>query len=111
MANTPQPPITATVLHHEAKIGGDLAANETCDALSVASYLEQEIAQLLGADFVAKMPAELLEAFCLATVDRNHPTAELLYKLVINFMIAYASSSTNEDALKAFDYLDYLSDK
>lgn len=92
-------------------IEADLAANETCDSLSVATFLEQEISHLLGSDFVSKMPSQLLEAFCLATVERGHPTAELLYKLVINFMIAYASADSNEDALKAFDYLDFLTDK
>lgn len=87
-------------------------ARETAkDSLAILAYLSQEVMTRMGKDFLVKMPLDLTERFCLATVKRNDPTGELLYKLVTNFMTAYANAETSDEALKAFDFLDYLSDK
>lgn len=86
-------------------------ANEAPDSLAVLAFLSQEIMGRMGKDFLGKMPLELMERFCIATVENNDPTGELLHKLVINFMTAYSNQDTNAEALKAFDFLDYLADQ
>lgn len=113
MGNPPQTPILHPVQLHEKKLDIDSSANDSCnrDVEAVFSFCSQEIAAQLGNDFLAKLPREVLAAFCLASVEHNHPTAELLYKLILNFMLAYSNHSTHEDSLKAFDFLDYLTDK
>jgi hypothetical protein len=110
MGNPPHTPIVLPVQLHEKKLEVDSPANDSCDSDVVLSHCSQEIAALLGNDFLAKLPKDVLSAFCLASVEHNHPTAELLYKLIINFMLAYSSQAANEEALKAFDFLDYLTD-
>ncbi|HBO2935246.1 TPA: hypothetical protein L4R50_000242 [Pseudomonas aeruginosa] len=111
MGNPPQRPTVLPVQLFEKKLDVDSSANDSGDAEAVFSFCSQEIAALLGNDFLAKVPREVLFAFCLATVEHNHPSAELLYKLVLNFMVAYSNNATNEEALKAFDFLDYLTDR
>lgn len=113
MGNPPQTPIALPVQLHEKKLEIGSSANDSCDCDSdaVFSFCSQEIAALLGNDFLAKLPRDVLVAFCLASVEHNHPTAELLYKLIINFMLAYSNHTANEEALKAFDFLDYLTDR
>lgn len=81
------------------------------DLAAIQKYLSREIEDRLGADFPTKMPNELMQAYCLATVRQNEPTAALLYELITNFMKSYANPETNADALKAFDYLTHLSEK
>lgn len=111
MGNPPQTPIVLPVQLLEKKLDVDSSDNGSGDAEAVFSFCSQEIAALLGNDFLAKVPREVLFAFCLASVEHNHPSAELLYKLVLNFMVAYSNKATNEEALKAFDFLDYLTDR
>ncbi|MEX6780319.1 hypothetical protein [Pseudomonas aeruginosa] len=111
MGNPPQTPIVLPVQLHEKKLELDSSANDSCDSEAAFSYCSQEIAALLGDDFLTKLPRDVLVAFCLASVEHNHPPAELLYKLIINFMLAYSSQTANEEALKAFDFLDYLTDR
>ena len=83
-------------------------AHETAkDSLAILAFLSQEVMARMGKDFLGKIPLDLTERFCMATVERNDPTGELLYKLVTNFMTAYANSETSDEALKAFDFLDY----
>lgn len=81
------------------------------DAMVPLAFLTQEVNAYMGKDFIAKIPLDVMERYCMATVDRDEPTGELLYKLLLNFMVAYSDSKTSEDALKAFDFLDYLTDK
>lgn len=84
------------------------ASEKSADTLAIFNFLSGEIVDRMGADFLTKMPLDLLEPYCLASVRQNEPTAALLYDLVTNFMKAYANSETNEEALKAFDYLAHL---
>jgi hypothetical protein len=86
----------------------DESSDSTSDSLAVLAFMSQEIMRRMGKDFLEKIPLDVTEQFCLSTVEKNDPTAELLYQLVTNFMKAYAKENTNEEALKAFDYLDYL---
>lgn len=72
------------------------------------TFLMQEIISYLGTDFVKGVPLELLEAYCMRTIDRDEPTGKILYGLLINFMIAYSNPETSDEAMKAFDFLDYL---
>lgn len=113
MGNPPQTPILQPVQLHEKKLEIDSSANDSCDrdADAVFSFCSQEIAALLGNDFLTKLPRDVLAEFCLASVKHNHPTAELLYKIIINFMLAYSNPTAHEDSLKAFDFLDYLTDR
>ncbi|HDS1721578.1 hypothetical protein NPS53_08710 [Pseudomonas putida] len=80
------------------------------DLAAIYTFLAPEIEDRMGADFLTKVPYELLQSYCLATVRQNEPTAALLYELITNFMKAYANPETNADALKAFDYLSHLSE-
>lgn len=86
-------------------------SDEVKDSLAVLTFLSQDIMQHMGKDFLGKVPFDVLERFCMATVNRNDPTGDLLFKLVTNFMAAYANSETADEALKAFDFLEYLSHK
>ncbi|WHS57587.1 MULTISPECIES: hypothetical protein [Pseudomonas] len=81
------------------------------DAFSVYAFLSQEVQAKLGKDFLGKMPLDLMERYCLATVENGHPTADMLYELVTNFLTAYANPATKEDALKALDYLGYQAEQ
>lgn len=100
-STAPNPPMKASVESSSASSG------PVDDAFSVYTYLSHEIQAKLGKDFLGKMPLEHMERYCLATVENGHPTADLLHKLVLNFLKAYSNPETNADALKAFDYLDY----
>lgn len=89
----------------------NLASDQSADVAAIYTFLSSEIEDRLGADFLSKMPIDLLQSYCLATVRQNEPTAALLYELMTHFMKAYANPETNADALKAFDYLTHLSEK
>lgn len=90
---------------------GEVPAHEkSADSLAIFNFLSGEIEDRMGADFLAKMPLDLLEPYCLATVRQNEPTAALLYELMTNFMKAYANPETNAEAMTAFDYLTHLAD-
>lgn len=84
--------------------------DEAADARRVLSYLSDEVIAVMGKDFLTKIPVTVFQEFCIATVERNDPTGQLLHNLLVNFMIAYTNSETNEEAYKAYDYLDILSD-
>lgn len=86
------------------------ASERSADTLAIFNFLSAEIEDRMGADFLAKMPLDLLEPYCLATARQNEPTAALLYELMTNFMKAYANPESNSEALKAFDYLAHLAD-
>lgn len=81
------------------------------DSVAVLAFLSQEVIACMGKDFLAKMPLDLMERYCMATVEAEDPTGQLLRKLMINFMTAYSAPTTRDEALKAFDFLDYLSEK
>lgn len=81
------------------------------DSFSVYAFLSHEVQARLGKDFLGKMPLDLMERYCLATVENGHPTADMLYELVTNFLTAYANPATNEDALKALDFLSYQAEQ
>lgn len=91
------------------KLGSESSKSD--DLAAIQKFLSREIEDRLGADFSTKMPVELMESYCLATVRHNEPTAALLYELITNFMKAYANPETTADALKAFDYLAHLAEK
>lgn len=80
------------------------------DSLALMAFLSPEIIARMGKDFLNTVPLELMEKFCVASVERNDPTGELLQKIVQNFMIAYSNPDTRDEALKAYDFLDYLSE-
>lgn len=86
-------------------------SDQSADLTAIYNFLSSEIENRLGADFLTKIPVELMHAYCLATVRQNEPTAALLYELITNFMTAYANPETNAEALKAFDFLTHLADK
>jgi hypothetical protein len=113
MGNSRFGPVSAP--HSSRSCNDESAPTETADtskdSLAILAYLSQEIIGRMGKDFLGKVPLNLTERFCMTTVERNDPTAELLYKLVTNFMTAYANAETSDEALKAFDFLDYLADK
>lgn len=79
--------------------------SQSPDLVAIYTYLAPEIGDRMGADFLTKVPYELAQSYCLATVRQNEPTAALLFELVTNFMTAYSNPETNADALKAFDFL------
>ncbi|KKN96079.1 hypothetical protein LCGC14_0170080 [marine sediment metagenome] len=72
-------------------------------------YLLNDISKHLGTDLTGVLPPELLEAYCMATISRNEPTGKLLKALLENFLKAY-TGPTPDEAMKAFDFLTYLSD-
>ena len=84
--------------------------SQSPDLAAIYTFLAPEIQDRMGSDFLNKVPYELLQSYCLATVRQNQPTAALLYELITNFMKAYSNPETNADALKAFDYLTHLSE-
>ncbi|MCF5382063.1 hypothetical protein GIW05_00815 [Pseudomonas syringae] len=98
------------VSSNDAALPADVS-EDVKDSLTVLTFLSQDIMQHMGKDFLGKVPFDLLERFCMATVNRNDPTGDLLFKLVTNFMAAYANLETTDEALKAFDFLEYLSGK
>lgn len=81
------------------------------DSMAVFSYLSQEIIASMGKDFLGKTPIDLMERYCLATVEANDATGPMLHQVVTNFMTAYTNPETRDEALKAFDYLTHLADK
>lgn len=87
------------------------ASDQSADLTSIYDFLSHEIEDRLGVGFVEKIPMELLQSYCLATVRQNEPTAALLHELITNFMTAYSNPETNAEALKAFDFLAHLSEK
>jgi hypothetical protein len=95
----------------EKASSGEAAANGEDNALAIYNFLSHELRASMGHDFLGKMPMPVMEKYCVATVLHDHPTADLLYQLMVNFMSAYAGAETNEEALKAFDYLAHLADK
>jgi len=95
----------------ERAASGEAAANGEDNALAIYNFLSHELRASMGHDFLGKMPMPVVEKYCVATVLHDHPTADMLHQLMVNFMSAYADAATNEEALKAFDYLAHLADK
>ena len=81
------------------------------DTVEVLAFLSQEVIACMGKEFLAKTPLDLMERYGVATVDSNDPTGQMLRDLTTNFMNAYSSPETREEALKALDFLAYLSEK
>jgi len=84
---------------------------EAANSTAVFAFLSLEIQAKLGKDFLGKIPLDQMEGYCLATVENGHPTADMLYQLITNFLQAYSNPETTEDALKALDFLGYQADK
>lgn len=86
-------------------------AASASDSLAVFAFLSQEIQAKMGKDFLGKMPIDKMERYCLATVENGHPTSQMLFELVTNFLEAYSNPDTNEGALKALDFLAYQAEQ
>jgi len=72
------------------------------------TFLTQEIISYLGEGFVINMPIDLIESYCMRSIERDEPTGKILYTLMLNFLSAYSNPATSDEAMKAFDFLDYL---
>lgn len=92
--------------------GGPLnGSGSSADSLAVFAFLSQEIQATMGKDFLGKMPIDMMERYCLATVNNGHPTAQMLLELVTSFLEAYSNPETNEEALKALDFLAHQAEQ
>tara|TARA_R110002124_G_scaffold128157_10_gene288624 strand:+ start:3247 stop:3603 length:357 start_codon:yes stop_codon:yes gene_type:complete len=72
-------------------------------------FLTQEISAYVGDEILKGLTRSQIENYCMQSIHRDEPTGKVLLTLMQNFIIAYGDSRTSEEAMKAYDFLTYLS--
>lgn len=110
MMGTPLPDNTnhyldAAASNPEESAGEDFSKHESLVPLN---FLTQEIIAYMGPEFVKAIPLDVLEKYCMQSIDLDHPTGKMLLTIITNFMRAYGRPEFSDKAMEAFDYLDYV---
>lgn len=61
--------------------------------------LLNDVANVVGGDFLSRSSPALLEQFCIMSVHRGEPSGEVLLTLLNSFLRAYATPSLSESAV------------
>lgn len=94
-------------LPHGAENGRPLNIGEADDNPAAGSessdhYLRlllEDVAGVVGGDFLSKTDPVLLEQFCIMTVHRGEPGGEVLQALITTFLKAYADPEQSDSAV------------
>lgn len=96
---------------HDAALDGDLMDDDEYGETDIMLSINiADIAEAVGVDAVEKIPADLLERFCMMSVIRNEPSGLLLSKLLIGFIRAYSKHQTSEQAVQFMLALEQIGD-